>query len=350
MKINRKSKKNLHIIRRQAYQLKRRKAKWKDRKKKGVKIIAKKYISQARLNRYPKSIDHKAPNDFRFLDNTNEIIDYFLTGKKYFDKGRSVLFNIEEVKQLSIDSITLLAAYSGDELYHNKKRFIGNAPNKKRLRDLFMNSGFYEYVISSGKKPIDPHSKLFRFTNKNTTNNDFAAEVSDMATEFAYNKDKAKFAHKEIDLRDEIYNLIIEAMSNTNHHASAKRGGKKWWLYVQKNEEKDIFSICLVDLGIGIFESANFRTYRKLLSAIYQGNLFLVDDFLNQKMISSLNDSDETRGKGVRQMIRCAQKNEIKCLWVITNDVKFEIKSKTKFQLTSDFNGTCLYLEIQRAR
>lgn len=347
IKKSKKSKYKNHVRARQKYQLKRKSKKFSQRRFNGLIKVRNIDRRNLEIRKNPEFIQHPAPSKFTFINNTNEVIDYFITANKYFEANHDVFFDISDVTTLTIDTITLQAAFFGEGYKKRKGRIMGNSPNKPDLKTLFEKSGFYEFVKSSGKKEIDPNNKLFRFAKEGTPNRKFAAEISDFAVEFCYDCIKNNFRLTEIQLRDEIYNILVEAMSNTNHHAAINRGEKKWWIFIQRNHFTGLFSICLIDLGIGIFESANFRNHKKLLSNLYQGNYYLIEDFLDGKVYSSVQD-DETRGKGVRQILDCAKRPEIKCLWIITNDVKFEVKSRKKESLRYNFNGTCIYFEIEK--
>lgn len=346
-KKSKKNKRKLHILRRQIYQAKRRTRKYKVHRLKGIIQVGNADRKRNLLKQAPEYQIHKAPKRFSFIDQTNDCIKYFQSAGEYFKSGRDVFFDISDISSLTIDAITLLAAYLGDDKFRSGKHYAGNAPNNLTLKKLFSSSGFYDYVSSKGKKDIDPDNQLFRFKKENTPNSKFAAEISDAAVEFSYEKKKNTFELVEIQLRDEIYNLLVEAMSNTNHHASKVRGGKNWWIFMQRSNFTGIFSVCLIDLGIGIFESANFKRYRTFISNFYQGNYFLIDDFLKGQIYSSITN-DPTRGKGVKQIIESSNRDEMKCLWIISNDVKFEVKSGRKESLDYNFRGTCIYFEIEK--
>ena len=141
--------------------------------------------------------------------------------------------------------------------------------------------------------------------------------------------------------------MIVEAMSNTNNHANKKQAGTtKWWLYTYNDPDgKTCYSF--IDLGVGIFDSLPVSKYKKLTNWIgISHNVDLVQDLLDGKIKSREIIDNNIRGKGIPQIARNSQQNVFGRAYIISNDVKINLKTRDAEKLKSNFQGTCLYWEL----
>lgn len=154
-----------------------------------------------------------------------------------------------------------------------------------------------------------------------------------------------KYTFKSLKPYEPLYDILIECMSNTNNHASPDNDGKcNWWLYVYNEPGTNITSYSFLDLGVGIFKSAVVQNYIKQLfkgSTIYK-NINLVEELLNGKIQSRIDEDKEIRGKGIPQIVSYAKLETFKEFYLITNDVKINIKTGVKIQLDFNLSGTFL--------
>jgi hypothetical protein len=149
---------------------------------------------------------------------------------------------------------------------------------------------------------------------------------------------------------DPVYDTLIECMQNTNNHASLnKYGNCNWWLYVYNDPEEKITKYSFVDLGVGIFSSlvANGLVRKFFKSINVLPNIQLVDDLLNGKIQSRIDEDNQIRGKGIPQIVEYARTDYFRRFIIIANDVKINVKTGEKWQLNTNINGTFLYWELQ---
>lgn len=283
-------------------------------------------------------MNYVAPEKFSFINNTNEVLTYFNDVRNFIKQKKSVFLDISGITELTPDTITLLISKLSEK--ESKKVILhGNAPENPILKKMFMESGLYNFVNSLGNKKVSNKNKLW----KHSTNNEVKGEM----TALAINACKDLFKRKGIDYdTDNLYNLLVEAMSNTMNHADGKISNLDWWLYYYLDEPNNTIKFSFIDLGIGIFKSASFDSYKKYAKHIYQGNRLLVKPFLEGKIISSRKTDHEISGKGVKQIIDCANLNEFKKFIIITNDVKIDVKTKESEEISNNFDGTFIYFEI----
>jgi hypothetical protein len=219
----------------------------------------------------------------------------------------------------------------------------GNAPKDPQLEKLFVESGLYDFVSSKGKKKVASNNKLW----KHSTNNQVKGEIAGEAVLVCKNL----FIENEINYdTDNLYNLLVEAMSNTINHADKKKAHINWWLYYFIDENKKSIKYSFIDLGIGIFKSASFASFRRIANYFVPGNSLLVKPFLEGKIISSRENDNEISGKGVKQIVSCAQKPEFINFTIITNDQIIDIKNKDSHSINCNFDGTFIHFEILFAK
>jgi glycerol-3-phosphate cytidylyltransferase-like family protein len=319
------------------YEAKRRTKKWKKRKAynklqrrlqilKHIKIINKGFINL------------EAPSNFSFIDNSDEVVQYFNMVKDNVESDQPVSIDISKITNLSPDIIILQIAVLKDKK-SMRVGLSGNAPEDPNLRKLFIESGLYNFVNSRGKKRVADNNKLW----KHSTNNQVKGEIAGEAVAVC----KSLFEQNGINYdTDNMYNLLVEAMSNTINHANEKKANINWWLYYFIDESEKKIKYSFVDLGIGIFKSASFDSYRRIANIFVPGNSLLVKPFLEGKIISSRENDNEISGKGVKQIINCANNPEFTKFTIITNDQMINIKDRTNQSLNHNFDGTFIHFEV----
>lgn len=329
---------------RSVYQSKRQTKKWKRRKYNAKLQRTNKIRSIQRYKTKPYE-NYPAPSNFSFIDNTDEVLDYLNKCHDAFKSKDKVNFNIEDLEILTPDAISLLVASINDPKFTLNGLFTGNAPKDKKLNKLFTASGFYNFVSSS----------MIVKQNQDIENNLLHKETDyKVRPVIAKNLCIKGLKHvvKELKPFEPLYEIIIEAMQNTNNHASAVKNDKtKWWAYVYNDPETGNSIYSFLDLGVGIFDSIVVKTYlQKQAQRIgMHHNVKYVKDLLDGKIQSRIELDNEIRGKGIPQIVNNAQLDCFKRFYIISNDVKIDVKNKVGIKLNNNFSGTFLYWEIQKS-
>lgn len=319
------------------YESKRRTKKWK--KRKAYNKFQRRLQIYKHIERINKGIINlEAPQNFSFIDNSDEVVKYFNLVKENVESDQPIKIDISKITNLSPDIIILQIAILKDRK-SMRVGINGNAPEDPNLRKIFIESGLYNFVSSRGKKRVADNNKLW----KHSTNNQVKGEIAGEAVAVC----KSLFQQNGINYdTDNIYNLLVEAMSNTINHADKKKANINWWLYYFIDENDKTIKYSFIDLGIGIFKSASFNSYRRIANIFVPGNSFLVKPFLEGKIISSRENDNEISGKGVKQIINCAKNPEFTKFTIITNDQMINVKDKTNQSLSHNFDGTFIHFEI----
>lgn len=231
--------------------IKREKWKWlhelKRKKKRKILRYRKRLFKQTNIVN-EKNIKYKKiipPKNFSFINNTDEIIDYFKWYSKYARKKEPINFDLFNIDNLTFDSIAILLSYIKDIKYSGTL-ISWRAPNDIKLKKVFLESDFYSFVNSNLQFPKD-------FVQWKAINHKSNKKVS---PEIAWNI-RCQFDDiLEIKERNKLYNILIECMQNTKEHAWK---WFDWWIFFYNNKEKWTKEICFLDLWIWIFWSLNTK-------------------------------------------------------------------------------------------
>lgn len=330
--------KKYHKIR-SVYQAKRRTKKWRERKRIALLQMKQGFVAKEKYLAKPYT-NHKAPENMSFIDNTDEVLEYFNDAKKLFKDKEKVEFDIKEISNLTPDTITLMIAKLKDVSYTRKGEFKGEAPKEPKLRKLFMESGFYNFVATSKQNKEKTKNLLHKEADYKVRPN-----IAKQACLFGMKHALGRTAPFE-----PLYEILVECMQNTNNHASANDEEKlKWWMFVYNCEDTNTSKYSFLDLGVGIFESIIVKNYitkvAKKLGAV--PNTHFVQDLLNGNIQSRIDKDNEIRGKGIPQIVAHSSFDEFEKFQIITNDVKIDLKNKTHVKLKNSFSGTFYYWEIK---
>lgn len=326
---------------RSAYQLKRHKKSYK-RKKANRKLhrrLGLLYEQKQQKKFSNPFVTIKAPEHFSLIENTDQVVKYINVCKEHIKQNKNVEWDISDVNKITPDAITLLAACFNDPKY-KKGVMRGNHPKNEEVRKIFIESGFHEFVCCD--ESLKSHSNH---------DSNYLHKESDYKVQGTVARDACRYgvthvfgAFKDV---EELYEMLVEAMSNTNNHADRNKEGEiKWWLYTN-NSEFGYTSYSFVDLGVGIFDSAPFTLFKKLLTGVrIRHNADYVPKLLNGEIGSRKEYENNIRGKGIPQIARNSKIDYIKKAYIISNDVKIDLKTGNAIPLEEEFKGTFLYWEL----
>lgn len=102
-------------IRRSKYSAKRRSPKWIRRKRMKREQIRNDLIYETKQ----PPIKHVAPKKFSFINNTNEVLKYFIEAEKLLRKRKKIFLDITKIDELSPDAIALLVANINNVDFHH---------------------------------------------------------------------------------------------------------------------------------------------------------------------------------------------------------------------------------------
>lgn len=345
MRVNKRIRHLRHQLARERYEMRRRSISY--RKKRRKRLLRRRasivYDREVRREQSKKQFLNKScPSNFSFIDNTEEVLSYLNECRDLLHKNEKVKFDIANVENISSDAIALLVACTNSDDYKGKYGKIqGNGPRSPHLAKLFRESGFYNFVNSSKELKSAKKGNLLHKESHYRVRADIAKEACLYGIRNVFGN--------EVPVPS-LYEMLVEAMSNTNNHASKSSKDRiKWWLYTYYNKNDNITSYTFIDLGVGIFESIPVQRYKKVIRSIgLIHNADLVYDLLNGKIKSSQSVDNAMRGKGIPQIAANSQESIFRRAFIISNNVKIDLKDQSTIKLNSTFNGTLLYWELSK--
>jgi hypothetical protein len=307
-------------------------------KRKGKKYVpGSNGISSPKKNKKPIQ-NIPAPTEFSLINNTEAVLEYFKIAREYLKEGYPIRFDISKINSLTPDAIILQIARIKDEKFHNKNGIAGNAPDDPKLKKLFMESGFYNYVNTSGSKPNGKDTLIHKIT-KNKVEPKIAKDACLIGLKHSLDSDE---------IFDPMYDILIEIMQNTNNHAGQTRGQYDWWLHIYNDPTTKISKYTFLDLGVGIFDSIPALNFKNTITKAvgFTNNTNLVKPLFNGEIKSRT--AKPERGKGIPQVYESSKHESFNKFIMISNDVYVDMKNLNTKKLNNNFSGTLFYWELKK--
>jgi hypothetical protein len=285
-----------------------------------------------------RPLTEKAPSNFSFISNTEELLNFFNKLKGKFNNRNNVSLDLSDINHIDPSSISLLVANIKDDRFLRGMTVTGNTPKDENLKKVFLESGFFDYVKSS--TPRTKHNNiLFHKSNKRAIG-EIAKDIVEKATSHIENND--------IEVVSSLYEILMELMDNTNSHANPrKKSCYNWWMYMYKEPKQKKVSFAFVDLGIGIFKSFVSKGLMDKIELFVgaKHNIDFLEDFFSGNIGSRT--GKPFRGKGWPLIYKYAKRiSNIKNLTLISNNVYANIPLESYQKLNTPFDGTFVYWEL----
>lgn len=300
--------------------------------RRGTEGIKKKVLRERREEE--KFAKIKAPGNFSFVENTEEILHFLNELRDLFRKKKNTFVDLRRVTNLNNDAIVLFISLIQNPKIVNGVRVWGSYPLNEKLRKIFIESGAFGTVTNE-----DTGYKNYILTRRNKkAEGGIAADVIRRATKVVFKKEGRCPG---------VYRALMESMANTCYHAKPTRIGEEtWFLTVYHDRDKGHVSFAFIDLGVGIFKSAKMNDFKMKAVEFFGWN----DNKQILKEIISGNKQSSTkipyRGKGLPTIYMGLERNYYSNLHIISNDVKANLTSGEYTDLKSEFNGTFIYFEL----
>ena len=335
--------------------------KWlKRRNLKNLKIRTKKrtrmknkrrgYSLHSIKNKTPKRIqfDNKkrfsAPEIFSFIENPMQTIEFFDKILKYLSVVRKnkkeIFFDISKIQRLTIDALMYLIAIVNNisESYKLKYSFSGNFPQNPKVMKLLKESGFLNYVKTNKAIINEKANENIQIRTGYNSNTDIVKSIIDFLSE--------KSSLKITEFRD-LYEIFIELMSNTFHHAYNNNSilAKVWYLFVER--EENIVKLSFIDVGSGITNTIRKKfTERIKILGLTEDSKYIMSA-LKGEFRSRTNL--KYRNKGLPTVYKYSKKREIRKLEIISENGIYKVDENGKEELEDlekTLQGTLYYWEI----
>lgn len=312
----------------------------------------KKLKKKLSYNSKDRRMEFVIPEHFSLVQNPDETARFFdvllsyIVDKKNFGRRRRIYFDAKKVSKLTVDALMYLLAIINNlgSMFEGHYRFGGNEPRDELSRRKFRESGFYKYVKLEGGHIINKNTENTQIISGEKYDGNLASAMSDFVCSIAKTKtSKCSF----------LYDMLIEVMTNTQHHAYTKHKerdqvfNKNWYCYGDYNKEKGIIAFSFIDTGYGIPSTIQKRLREKIVD-------YFSEEYEHQYVISALRGENRTatklenRGKGLQQIYKYCKENKVTNLHIITNkaDVTVNGEELEGKQILFSLRGTLYYWEI----
>jgi len=286
-----------------------------------------------------------APISLSLIKSTKETIEFINKLQDLCDKKKPVFVKIKHLQFLDNSGITVLLSV----VYLFKVRnisFNGDFPDSVYCHETLLDSGFFD-SLKANKPPISDYT----IGKRNQVFTKAKKEV-DASIGLPIQKEVSMTIWGEKRALKGLQRILVELMHNTNNHADLiKKGEKHWWLSISHNKTTNKVDFIFLDYGIGIFNSLSSKPkddlkWSKLpeyiinfLKNINKTNADLLQELLEGKIHMSVTGK-HFRGKGLPGIKQAFDRNSVKNLVIITNNVKADIQSKNYEIIDTQFDGT----------
>lgn len=300
-------------------------------------------LFQAQSNQTSPRYDDKAPDDFRFLVNTNECALFF---KRIREAGASGIkrykIDLEDVFHIDFASTMMLSAI-GEELLNKGCTLSGNSPKRPECERYLRESGFYNNLFDQNDR---------RFPSAADSEFVTVERGQYKLTKEHYKAFRSLIEHINIHLtgkktQKRIHNTIIkEICANSVEWSEAEKS--QWTLGAKFESDKVI--IVALDLGRGILEKLYIDYWQHIKNLItFKKDSDILYGAFEQKYGSSAQEANRNRGL---PCVKASQDDDhIKDLKVVTNNtiIDFANANYNEFaELRSTFSGTLYSWRIDK--
>lgn len=273
-----------------------------------------------------------APDVLSVVDNAFHTVSFLTSISDCIDKRNPVFVNLNSVIKLTPESILyiLLLLKKAQTLHVS---FSGNAPLGKYAFEVFLKSGFFDYVKSKiDTSKISYSDNILQIQYGKNTDGQSAAKLKKFVADHF-----KKYTPQQLRA---LYTILVECMSNTNKHADNIQGKKTWWTMAVYNEVDNKMSFAFVDNGQGIpiTVKRNFKDFT-------DSDAELIEKACNGGYNKS-QTGQKNRNKGLPQIKSFCDMGIIKNLIFVSNTGYYSVSNKQKVRLQKQFKGTIIYWEF----
>lgn len=279
---------------REIKKLNRKRKKWleeRNKRKKTKRKVKKNRNRKKKSYKKDNLIKIRAPKDFSVINNSKETIEYFNKIINIMNSKRvnlRIFLDMIYIENLTIDAIMYTIAIIKNYKYKNvfKYSFCGNTPREVNSRVLFNESGFFKYVNSSNSI-LSHNSRKIQIRSGNKVEPSCVKYICDFIN--------ISCGTKKI-FTQNIYNMIIELMTNTVQHAYNSENllfFNSWYVFVESQD--DCIKIVFLDTGEGIPKTVKKKLREKV--PFLKNDSKLIYSSLNGEQRTETNNS--YRGKGL---------------------------------------------------
>jgi hypothetical protein len=226
------------IRERQAREAARRK-----RKRGLVEVVS---LGQKRRRQRPKRLT--APRLFSLEQNAEGVVS-FLNQMEMEAERRALRVELGKIRKLTPEAVALLAVRMKTCVHNNNKPIGGDTPKERGAYRLLQRSGFFELTKTLAQDQPLQTGRIARYGGSRVDGK-LAKDLIRFGVECLLGE---KRGHRRA------FEVMIECMGNTKHHASDEALDLPWWATVYADEERKRVCFTFLDMEIGLLGSMKLK-------------------------------------------------------------------------------------------
>jgi hypothetical protein len=276
--------------------------------------------------------------DFALLENPVNVIDVVNKLENYkssISKIRHFSIDLSKIEKIDIGAISFLLAKVNEFTKNKKVRVSGNMPLNNECKNIFIQSGFLDYMTDlSGNKFKKQSENYLINVGGNRTKNEKVGKSIEKSMKYLTGIE-TKYPP--------VYSIIQEICSNSVEWANATNSKNKNWLlginYISINDIPQI-NFTLTDVGYGILKTLKRKLstkFKESISSIYEPEILM--RAFEGKYESKTGEIN--RNRGMPLIKKRFEKHYICDLKVMTNNVYLDFSDiNASHVIDKNFPGT----------
>lgn len=298
---------------------------------------------QEKWERQPITIEKHPETGFAILGQPKNVIKFIAELKRFAKKtfsGYNLIIDLSKVIQIDMGAICLLLS-TIQELAYFKVNIKVKIPEKSSCKDLLRTSGFLVHVRTMTGELFGPVKNKISILKrgKDRTNNKEVGETIKLAVEMITG---------EKEHYPPIYSLVQEINGNSVEHAYTSAKKEHWMFAINFDELNGKVIFAFADNGQGILSTIRRKFGQAFFDSLQlKGDSRILEGAFLQKY-GSRHEDQLNRNKGLPMVRKIQAQEEVKNLFVITNNVFLHLDSFISVPIDQHFKGTFYYWELDQ--
>jgi len=283
-----------------------------------------------------------APKIFSILTNTDAVAAYFDTVRYSQQHREFIRLNLAEIGYTDLPTVSLLMAHMFDTRLPWGYLLV-TTPKEEQPKEIFKKVKFHESVMNKNSD-----STHFLSRRDVAVNEAHTLSILERASKFYGGKKTT-----------ELNPILTEIFSNTNNHADRNEVGVVPWLITMaENEEEKSIEFCVIDLGIGIYDSLTYKgeeISRSLIAAAVEAVAKFFRSSQNETLCENIPDGLLSttkltyRGQGIKEIFDKVTKGPFNNFEIITNLARVDLLNIRAIRDDSlyNFRGTLYHWTLK---
>ena len=266
------------------------------------------------------------PQKFSVLENNGETLSFFSRLDSCIKKHRNVCIDFSDLKKITIDTLMYLIVQIRNLSLRGVLFNIKMTPPKdNNIRGFIETSGIFNFATKSKNNKFS--QEKFEICIGNIADPDISAGI-------------CEFVSDDRTTTIQLYNLIMELLSNTEEHAYKKSQKKisNWYIFCQK-QSNGTHQIVIMDSGRSIPSTIRKHTLREKIEISRDDSLLLLSTLKGELRSET---KKAYRNRGLKQLLDLYNDHSIQNLEILSRKGKFPLRDRSQDQ----FDGTLIKFDF----